>query len=150
MRSVRGTIIISIELAAIHFSNCTVHFSDIHICSHPILVTRRPVTAKQTSYQSSYWSSYWSSYFFTKVFFSENLFCQEQPVLSHNKFLVTNTLREKCPYSKLLWSAFSRIRTENGEIRSIQSECGKMRTRITPKIDTFYAVILFLMSYFLR
>ena len=29
------------------------------------------------------------------------------------------TLREKCPYSELFWSAFSRIRTEYGEIRSI-------------------------------
>ena len=27
------------------------------------------------------------------------------------------------------WSVFSRIRTEYGEIRSIQSECGKIRTR---------------------
>ena len=27
-------------------------------------------------------------------------------------------LREKCPYSELFWSAFSRIRTEYGEIRS--------------------------------
>ena len=26
------------------------------------------------------------------------------------------TLREKCPYSELCWSAFSRIRTEYGEI----------------------------------
>ena len=40
------------------------------------------------------------------------------------------TLREKCPYSELFWSAFSRI----------QSECGKMRTTITPNMDTFYAV----------
>ena len=29
------------------------------------------------------------------------------------------TLREKCPYSELFWSVFSRIRTEYGEIRSI-------------------------------
>ena len=29
------------------------------------------------------------------------------------------TLRKKCPYSELFWSAFSRIRTEYGEIRSI-------------------------------
>ena len=29
------------------------------------------------------------------------------------------TLREKYPYSELFWSAFSRIRTEYGEIRSI-------------------------------
>ena len=33
------------------------------------------------------------------------------------------SLREKCPYSELFWSAFYRI-----------------RTRITPNTDTFYAV----------
>ena len=37
------------------------------------------------------------------------------------------SLREKCPYSELFWSVFSRI--------------PKMRTRITPNTDTFYAVI---------
>ena len=42
------------------------------------------------------------------------------------------TLREKCPYSELFWSAFSRIRTE----------FGKIRTRITPNTDTFYSVIM--------
>ena len=39
------------------------------------------------------------------------------------------TLREKHPYSEFFWSVFSRIRTEYGEIRSIQSKCGKIRTR---------------------
>ena len=29
------------------------------------------------------------------------------------------TLREKCPYSELFWSAFSRIQTESGEILCI-------------------------------
>ena len=29
----------------------------------------------------------------------------------------TITLREKCPYSELFWSVFSRIRIEYGEIR---------------------------------
>ena len=55
---------------------------------------------------------------------------------------------EKCPYSELFWSAFSRIRTEYGKIHSkygvslrIQSECGKMRTRITPNTDTFCPMI---------
>ena len=43
-----------------------------------------------------------------------------------------DSLPEKCPYSELFWSAFSRI----------QSECREMRTRITPNTDTFYAVIL--------
>ena len=34
-----------------------------------------------------------------------------------------STLRKKCPHSELFWS-----------------ECGKMRTRITPNIDTYHAV----------
>ena len=29
------------------------------------------------------------------------------------------TLREKCPYLELLWSVYSHIRTQYGEIRSI-------------------------------
>ena len=46
--------------------------------------------------------------------------------------LVFTSLHEKCPHSELFWSAFSRI----------QSECGKMRTRITPNTNTFYAMPL--------
>ena len=42
-----------------------------------------------------------------------------------------------------IFSAFSRIRTEYGEIRSkMQENAGKMRTRITPNTDTFYAVFV--------
>ena len=56
----------------------------------------------------------------------------------------TVNTREKCMYSELFWSGFSSVRTEYGEIRivslCIRSECGKMRTRITPNMDTFYAV----------
>ena len=37
---------------------------------------------------------------------------------------------KNCPYSELFWSAFSRI----------QSECGEMRTKITANTDTFHAV----------
>ena len=46
-------------------------------------------------------------------------------------------------YSKLIWSVFSRIRTEYRQMQNIsrfQSKCGKIRTRITPNTDTFYAV----------
>ena len=46
------------------------------------------------------------------------------------------TLHEKFPYSELFWSVFSRI----------QSDCGKMRTRITPNMDTFYAMEVTLYS----
>ena len=52
-------------------------------------------------------------------------------------------LREKCPNSELFWSAFSRIRTEYGEMRSFSPysvRMWKMRTRITPNTDTFHAV----------
>ena len=46
-------------------------------------------------------------------------------------------LREKCPYSEIFWPAFSRVTPR------IQSKCGKMRTRITPNTDIFYAVLKF-------
>ena len=52
-------------------------------------------------------------------------------------------MREMCPYSELVCSVFSRIRTEYGEISvslRVQSKCGKIRTRITPNTDTFYTV----------
>ena len=37
------------------------------------------------------------------------------------------SLREKCPYLELFWCAFSRIRTECGEIRSISPYSVLMR-----------------------
>ena len=37
------------------------------------------------------------------------------------------TLREKCPYSELFWSTFSRIQTKNGEIWSISPYSVQMR-----------------------
>ena len=55
------------------------------------------------------------------------------------------TLREKCPYSELFWSAFPAfgLNTERYSVSlRIQSECRKMRTKITPNTDTFYAVLL--------
>ena len=61
------------------------------------------------------------------------------------------TLHEKCPYSELFWHVFSHIRTEYGEIQvslRIQSECGKIRTRITANTDTFYAVLPILVIIF--
>ena len=61
----------------------------------------------------------------------------------HVCILQNFTLRKKCPYSELFWSALSRIQTEYEEIRSIsriQSECEKIRIRITPSTDTFHAV----------
>ena len=40
-------------------------------------------------------------------------------VLFFMKEFTTIRQREKCPHSELLWFAFSRIRNEYGEIRSI-------------------------------
>ena len=37
------------------------------------------------------------------------------------------TLRERCPYSELFWSAFSRIRTEYGDILHISPHSVRMR-----------------------
>ena len=36
-------------------------------------------------------------------------------------------MREKCPYSELFWSAFSRIRNEYGEILGISPYSVRMR-----------------------
>ena len=44
---------------------------------------------------------------------------------------LTPSLRKKCPYSELFWSVFSRI----------QSNYGKIRTRITLTTDTFHTVL---------
>ena len=41
------------------------------------------------------------------------------------------------------WSVFFRIQTNYGDIQSIQSECGKIRTRKTPNKDTFHKVYTF-------
>ena len=68
--------------------------------------------------------------------------------------MVSSSLREKCPYLELFWPVFPafglnteryrvflRIWTEYGlNTLRIQSECGKIRTRITPNTHTFYAV----------
>ena len=53
------------------------------------------------------------------------------------------TLREKCPYSELFWSVFYRIGLNISPYSlflRIQSECWKIRTRITPNTCTFYSV----------
>ena len=62
--------------------------------------------------------------------------------LISNRIFINPSLHEKCPYSELFWSAFSRIPTEYWEILRIQSECGKMQTRITSNTDTFHTVLI--------
>ena len=62
------------------------------------------------------------------------LFCIFSVLLvSSYRNLHVHSPREKCPYMRLFWSAFSRIRTEYGQTR----------TRITPNPDTFYAVNIY-------
>ena len=58
-------------------------------------------------------------------------------------YILGLTPRKKCPYSELIWSVISRIRSEYGEIRRISLYSVRMReirTRITPNTDTFHAV----------
>ena len=45
----------------------------------------------------------------------------------------TNTLREKCPYSELFWSAFSHIGTEYGEMIRISPYSVRMREKKGPE-----------------
>ena len=47
------------------------------------------------------------------------------------------------PYLELFWSIFSCIWTEYGDI---QSECGKMQTRIIPDMENFFTVTVRLES----
>ena len=51
------------------------------------------------------------------------------------------SVHKKCPHSELFWSAFSRIRTEYGQIRSNENA-----DRITPNTDTFPVVISWCIS----
>ena len=58
-------------------------------------------------------------------------------------------MRQKCPYSELFWSLFFPhfaafgLNTERYSVcLRIQSEFGKIRTRITPNTDTFYAAMV--------
>ena len=85
---------------------------------------------------------------------THRLHIAEQLILNENivyslKFRLRLAPHEKCPYSEFFWSVFSRVWSEYGEIPPlIQSECGKIRTRKIPNMETFHAV-LFLESYLL-
>ena len=46
---------------------------------------------------------------------------------TNTKLVVNFSLRDKCPYSGLFWSVFSRIRTEYGEILRISPYSVRMR-----------------------
>ena len=66
-----------------------------------------------------------------KFILNTRKFVTEKP-RNNNSNYSQNTQRKKCPYSELFWSAFSRI----------QSKCGKIRTGITSNTGTFCAVIV--------
>ena len=46
------------------------------------------------------------------------------------EIFVTSAVREKCPYSELFWSAFSRVQTEYGEILRISPQSVWMRENV--------------------
>ena len=98
-------------LADIHSFNGTVYFSNIKICSNPILLThflsvyfRTPVTFKQTSYQSNdifrlasiilKWEQPLQAAIFLQKDFRRRS-CLEQLLLSNNYFLATNTFSDQ-------------------------------------------------------
>ena len=112
MRSFRGTMIISKEnLHPSILSTCTVHFSDIKISCHPLLLMhflsvyfRTPVAVKQTSYRSSYifraasiilkWEQPLEAATFCQKYFFRTPSCLEELLLSNNYFLETNTFSD--------------------------------------------------------
>ena len=53
------------------------------------------------------------------------------------------SLREKCPSMKFFLVRIFRSWTEYGEIRSIESECGKIRTRKNPVFGNFSRSVLY-------
>ena len=72
-----------------------------------------------------------------------------------NSLYLSIALCEKCPYSELLWSVFSRIRTEYSQLEfssnwenadHIQSEYGKMQNKTTSNTDTFCAVLTMIIT----
>ena len=67
------------------------------------------------------WRVYKYFFFFLKkvVHLFEKDCCDHTKNIFFEFFFKIIPLREKCPYSELFWSVFSRIWTEYGEIRSI-------------------------------
>ena len=124
------------------------------ICLVQICLVRKKVQYKSGNWDLLVW--FCEMWILADTFYATAYFEPSQRsviyLLAVNYFCKRNpswTLSKKCPYSELFWSAFSSIPTEYGEMRSIsryrvshriQSKCGKMRTRITPNTDTFYAV----------
>ena len=57
------------------------------------------------------------------------------------KYIAINTLRKKCAYSELFWSAFSRIRTKYGQILRISPFSVLMREN-TERNNSEYGHVL--------
>ena len=70
----------------------------------------------------------------------------------HIYIYINISLRKKCPYSGYFvphFSAFGLNTERYGVSLHIQSECGKMRTRITPNMNTFHAVYVYIKYMFI-
>ena len=67
----------------------------------------------------------WQNYQKRKTIFRVVLI-REKLILT-KYYMIKLTLREKCAYSELFWSVFSRIRTESGEILHISPYLVRMR-----------------------
>ena len=71
----------------------------------------------------------------------------------NRKLNTSHSLRKKCPYSEFFGPHFPAfgLNTERYSVSlRIQSECGKIPTRITSNTGTFYAVISFSFYFFSR
>ena len=63
-----------------------------------------------------------------------------------------DALSKNCPYSELFWSVFPPygLNTERYRVSlRLQSECGKIRTRITPNRDTFQTIMFHYLEMYL-
>ena len=108
-----------------HIVPLIIRFSQTANSSHPILQfqinltfksTELPVLTKPPSNQYSQFSC-----------------------LQHEPKSLSRTLREKCPNTEFF---LVRIAERYSASLFIQSECGKIRTRKTPYLETFHAVVL--------
>ena len=82
---------------------------------------------------------------FHKMSMSLSWNCFLGKVCVHEERTQLYSMREKYPYSQFLWSVFHKfaLNTDRWWVSfSIQSKCGKIRTRKTPNRDAFHAVIV--------
>ena len=94
-------------------------------------------TCKRTPPSLKHFSLGWFIYTSTDFHFLQINKCYSKDISRNCPFLYRMVLCEKCLYSKLFWPVFYSVSLR------IQSECGKIRTRKTPKTDTFHKVWFF-------